>query len=138
MKKFLFLIVMLIPFVLNAQKGIVKSLANDTLKGNNNNSIGFITATGSYNSLLIEVKNTKISSAAGGTLYLKGGLTTTTVQVLNASNSNVKFSTNDTLTVTDGSVWRVEIPFPADKYYEIWGDGDASDTVKVETKYIFK
>jgi hypothetical protein len=120
MKRILSLLI-LVVFALgvNAQRGKIQTMPVDTLKGNNNDTLANIVVSGTYQSALLEVTCNKISAAAGGTLYLQGGLTAP--QTLNESNSNVKFSINDTLTITDGLVWRVEIPKPADYRYYIYG-----------------
>jgi hypothetical protein len=136
MKKLILLLFVFAAFTVNAQKGYIKTVATDTLKGDNNVEFADIVVSGTYNSLVIEATCTKISSAAGGTLYLQGGIST--YQTLNSDNSYVKFSTNDTLTVTDGVVWRIEIPDPPERKYRLYGDGDASDTVKVSTIYYLK
>lgn len=137
MKKILFILILVsFAFVASAQKGRVKTIVADTLQGNNNTNGADIIVSGSYDALVIEATCSKISTDAGGTLYLQGGIQT--YQTVNEANSNAKFTTNDTLTITDGAVWRIEIPNPPLGKYRLFGDGDANDTVKVSTIYYLK
>lgn len=145
MKKLIFvLIAFLLVVAANetmAQAGRLKTLAVDTLKGNNNQTLGEIPVSGGYSSLAIKVKIDRISTAAGGTIYLKSGLDSASVQVENQStNPNLAAYPNDTLATSDVATQYVNfvIPSPGNKTYHIFGDGDASDTVKVTTSYFFK
>lgn len=124
-----------------AQRGRLKTLAVDTLKGNNDQTLGVVPITGSYESLFISVKIDRISTAAGGTLYLKSGTETASVLVNDQStNPNLGFAPNDTLATADVATqyWNIYIPKPEATLYHIFGDGDANDTVKVTTKYYIK
>ena len=137
MKRLVFVLMLIaLAFVASAQKGKIKTIAVDTLQGNNNTNGADIIVSGTYESLVIEATCNKISSAAGGKLYLQGGIQT--YQTVNEANSNAKFTTNDTLTVTDGAVWRIEIQNPPLGKYRLFGDGDENDTVKVTTIYYLK
>ena len=139
MKKLSILLV-LIMFALGVDAQI-KTLAVDTLKGNNNQTLGVIPVTGTYGALFIQVKMDRISTAAGGTLYLKAGLETAGVLTLNQStNPSYGFAPNDTLVTADvaAQYWNIFIPNPEAPLYHIYGDGDANDTVKITTKYFLK
>lgn len=123
----------------NAQAGVVKTLALDTLKGNNDNDLGIIYVNGTYKSLAIQVLANKISAAAGGSIHLRAGLDAASIKGLNdVVTPDINFITNDTFTVTDGGYWLVEIPNPGFDEYHIYGDGDVNDTVKITTKYLLK
>lgn len=142
MKRILTLLV-LFTLVLgaSAQRGRVKTLTVDTLKGNNNQTLAEIPVTGSYNSLLISVKVDRISTAAGGTLYLKSGIDSASVIVCNqTTNPTYGFAADDTLATTDVATqyWNIYIPNPEATTYHVYGDGDANDTVKITTKYFIK
>ena len=142
MKKLL--LISLFAFValaVSAQRGRTKTLAVDTLKGNNNQTLGTITNTGDYSSLYISCKIERISTAAGGTLYLKAGVDSASTLVENqVTNANLGFAPNDTLTTTDVATqyWNITIPYPAPKTIHIFGDGDANDTIKITTSYIYR
>lgn len=142
MKRILIGLILLIAcFTLNAQRGQTQVLVADTLKGNNNKTLATIPVTGTYESLFISVKVDRISTAAGGTLYLKSGIDAASSLVVNQStNPSVEFAANDTLATTDVATqyWNISITEPAAKYYYIFGDGDANDTVKVTTTLILK
>lgn len=141
MKK-LAVVLMLMVVALGAMaQGSLKTLTVDTLKGNNNQTLGVIPITGAYQSLFINVKIDRISTAAGGTLYLKSGAETAGVMVNNQStNPTYGFAPNDTLATSDVATqyWNIYIPNPEATLYHIYGDGDASDTVKVTIKYFIK
>jgi len=122
-------------------KGRVVTLTADTIEGNNNVNLGEVIVTGTYESLFIQVAMNRISTAAGGTLYLKSGIDSAAVLVNNQStNPNAIFAPNDTLATTDVATqyWNIEIPKPGGKEYHIWADGDANDTVATVIKYILK
>lgn len=142
MKK-IFIIITLLVLALgaSAQKGKIKTLTVDTLAGNNNATLATITSSGEYATLAIQVKIDRISTAAGGTLYLKSGLSSGGALVNNQSTHPALIvAPNDTLATTDVATqyWNIEIPNPGMYYYYIWGDGDANDTVKVTTSYMYK
>lgn len=142
MKKLIAIIaVMFIALGAMAQKGKLITLTVDSLKGNNNETLATIPLTGSYQSLFIQVKIDRVSTAAGGTLYLKSGASTAGVLVNNQStNPNYGFAPNDTLATTDVATqyWNIYIPNPEATLYHIYGDGDDNDTLKVTTSYIYK
>lgn len=122
-------------------RGRVKTLAVDTLAGNNNQTLGTIPITGTYESLFIQIKMDRISAAAGGTLYLKGGIDAAASLVMNQStNPSAEFQPNDTMPTTDVATqyWLINLTEPGAKNYYIFGDGDVNDTVKITTKYILK
>lgn len=122
-------------------RGRVKTLAVDTLAGNNDQTLGTIPITGTYESLFIQIKMDRISAAAGGTLYLKGGIDAAASLVMNQStNPSAEFQPNDTMPTTDVATqyWLINLTEPGAKNYYIFGDGDVNDTVKITTKYILK
>lgn len=83
----------------------------------------------------------RISTAAGGTLYLQAGLDSDSKITLNTSIApSVEFAANDTMVTTDVATqyWNINITEPGAKNYYIFGDGDVNDTVKVTTRYILK
>ena len=142
MKKSLTILVMLtVALGAMAQRGTWKALAVDTLKGDNNQVLGEIPVTGAYDALFITVKVDRISTAAGGTLYLKAGKDAASALVANQStNSDYSFAPNDTLATSDVATqyWNIYIKNPDATYYQIFGDGDASDTIKITTQYFLK
>lgn len=141
MKKFISILVLMVITLGVMAQGSLKILTVDTLKGNNNKTLGVIPITGTYQSLFINVKIDRISTAAGGTLYLKSGTETAGVLVNNQStNPTYGFAPNDTLATADVATqyWNIYIPSPEATLYHIYGDGDASDTVKVTIKYFIK
>jgi hypothetical protein len=142
MKKIIFLFSLtLLAIAANAQRGIVQNLPVDTLKGDNNKAVATVSVSGSYESMFINLKVDRISTAAGGTFYLKAGIDSTSAEVLTSTNSpSVEFISNDTMSTTDVATqyFNILVTEPGARYYYILGDGDASDTVKVTTRLILK
>lgn len=142
MKKLIFVLVLaFVALAANAQKGTVLTLPVDTLKGNNNKILDAINLTGSYESAFISVKIVRKSTAAGGTLYLKTGMDAASALVVNhVTSPSIAFAPNDTMATADVATqyWNINITDPGEKYYEIFGDGDANDTIIVTTSYILK
>lgn len=142
MKKLLFLLVFsVICLGLSAQSGRVKTLQVDTLKGNNSKVLAEINLTRSADGMAIKVQVDRVSTAAGGTLYLKTGIDAASAAVANQStNPSIEFQANDTLATTDVATqyWNIVVTSPAQKYFAIYGDGDVNDTIKVTTSYIYK
>ena len=140
-KLFVILVFVIAAMAANAQIGQVRTLPVDTLKGNNNKILAATNITGSYTSMYLSVKIVRLSTAAGGTLYLKTGMDAASALVVNqATNPSVEFAPNDTLATTDVATqyWNIMLTKPAPKYIEIFGDGDANDTIIVTTSYLLK
>lgn len=142
MKRFvLFIAVLMFAVTSFAQKGTVKSLDALAVNGNNNSTSDAIQVTGSYQSLFINAKITRVSTAAGGTLYLKSGLTSAGALVVNQStNPGLSASPNDTLATADVATqyWNLEIKNPGASKYYIFADGDVGDTLSVAITYMYK
>jgi len=150
MKKVILLFSLILVYSLGFSQwgsGVVKTVSasaytsHDTLDGNNNRTLAEISVKSSFQSLYISCAITRVSTAAGGTLYLKTGIDSSSALVVNQStNPTYGFSPNDSLATTDVATqyWNISIPNPEPKTYLIWGDGDVNDTVKVVTKYILK
>jgi hypothetical protein len=142
MKKFIAIIaILLIGVSAFAQRGTVQNIATDSLKGNNSSILATIPVTGTYESLFIQVTASRVSTAAGGTFYLKDGIDEAAALVMNQStNPSMECQPNDTLATTDVATqyWLINITEPGAKNYYLFGDGDANDTLKVSTKIILK
>lgn len=142
MKKIIILLLLCLSIVsVNAQRGRLKTLAVDTVKGNVTKAVAEIPITGTYNSLFISVQVDRISTAAGGTLYLKSGLdSTSAIVVSQVTNPTYGFAPNDTLTTADVATQylNIAIPDPEATTYQILCDGDVNDTIKITTKYFIK
>ena len=141
-KLILILTFVVVAMAVNAQgRGRVGTLTVDTLQGNENVTFSPISLTGGYGSLFISAKIERISTAAGGTFYLKTGIDANSALVVNQStNPRLSAAPNDTLATTDVATqyWNLEIQDPGALKYYIFGDGDANDTVKVTIRYVYK
>ena len=139
-KVFGLLILLTCAFVSEAQ---VK-YAYDTLNGNEFVAfppVGFISVTGQYRTLSIDVTCTELGGTSDGTIILqaRNGADAEWSTINSGSFSNyVNFLSNDTLTITDGAVWKIEVHEPGFTQYRLYGDGTASDTTKVELWWALK
>lgn len=141
----LILFVLTVAFQANAQK----KYQYDTLNGNETvnfpSDVGYISVTGDYSALSIDIDLTEIGGTSDGTLILQGrnqynGTTDGSWSTLTSADfgSWINYLTNDTLTITDGAVWKVEIHDPGFNQYRIQGAGTASDSTLVELHWQFK
>lgn len=142
MKKLLFILAfVIVAIAANAQRGRVQTLTPVNLEGNNNTILAATNITGTYESLFISVKIDRVSTEAGGTLYLKTGMDEASALVVNkTTNPSIEFAPNDTLVTTDVATqyWNITLTDPGARYIEIYGDGDASDTLTVTTSLMLK
>jgi hypothetical protein len=142
MKKLIFILVFaIVAIAANAQRGRVQTLTPANLEGNNNTILAATNITGTYESLFISVKVERVSTAAGGTLYLKTGKDAASALVVNqTTNPSIEFAPNDTFATADVATqyWNITLTEPAAKYIEIYGDGDTGDTLTVTTSLMLK
>jgi len=139
MKKILLILVFVISVLaVNAQIGRVTTITPDTLTAVETEYFAIPSITGSYGSAAIQVLCTQLGGTSDGSALLQGSLDGTSYQTLNAGSTNIDFSTNDTLTITNGVIWLIEITEPAYVKYRIAATGTANDTTLVTTKFIIK
>ena len=139
MKKILLILVFVISVLaVNAQIGRVTTITPDTLTAVETEYFAIPSITGSYGSTAIQVLCTQLGGTSDGSALLQGSLDGTSYQTLNAGSTNIDFSTNDTLTITNGVIWLIEITEPAYVNYRIAATGTANDTTLVTTKFIIK
>ena len=142
MKKGIILIALLaFAFIASAGvKGKVQTMTADSVQGNENVTFN-IPVTGEYASLIISAKVTRVSTAAGGTLTLKAGSSTSDVFTINQStNPALSAAPNDSLATADVATQYVwwEIKNPGAMVYQIFCDGDVNDTIIVTPSYVLK
>lgn len=131
MKKFVFILMLgLFAFFANAQKVVT---VYDTLNGNE---------TVNFSSMLfasqVQVVCSELGGTSDGTLYLQGSLDGTSFYNVTSTQDMLTFFPNDTLTITDGAVWLINIKDDPFQYFRVKGTGTASDTTLVTIKYIRK
>lgn len=135
MKRFIFsLSLILLAFVANAQQ--VQTLT-DTLQGAETVNFSVINNTGSYGSLSFTLLNTELGGTADGTLTLQATNDLDAWEAI-ADSELVVFDTGASHTITDGSIWNIQLLNPAFRYYRIVGAGTSGDTTKVEISYYFR
>jgi len=139
MKKFIILLAVLFvgmaTFAQSPNK--VVSITVDTLTKIETEYFVVQPITGTYKSLAIQALFTQLGGTSDGTATLQGSIDGTSYQTINSSTKAV-FSTNDTLTITNGAVWNVYLDDPQFVYYRIAATGTANDTTLVTPKYIIK
>lgn len=144
----LFLFSFALTLGVDAQRGAVKTITVDTVMGDEDIYLTAESFTGSYESLTFQLLATRISTAAGGTAYFQGSVDGVSYTNLSwheggclecwfgssAADSSCSKAFADVATQT----FQVKVDKSPWKYYRWYLDGDASDTVKVLSKYIFK
>ena len=135
-KLFIIFALIVISFAVNAQR--VYTITADTLTAVETEYFTVPDITGDYTSLAIQVLCTQLGGTSDGSALLQASLDGTSYQTLNDNNANVDFATNDSLTITNGVVWLIEIIEPAFVSYRIAATGTANDTTLVTTKWMLK
>lgn len=99
-----------------------------------------IPVSGSYASLSLDLLFTEVGGTSDGTVVLQGGNTLSTLTTLTTADFGnfISYSSNDTLTVTDGGQWLIDIKDPAFRYYRLVATGTTGDTTAVQLKYTLK
>jgi hypothetical protein len=146
-KLIIILFVSLFAMAAMAQRGVLNTVAADTLNGNEtvNFQIG-TTINGSYNTLCITALCTNIGGTSDGTLALHGSNDGTNYVLVNGVGGGVITASPvasltgadlNQLTITNGLVanWIIS---PAFKYYRVPGVGTASDSTLIEITYVYK
>ena len=152
MKKFIILLIL--AFVALAgfgQRGVVKTITLDTVKGNENVYFTSEKMTGSYDAFTMQLAATKISSAAGGTASFEAS-----VDGANYTNLySYPYYHSDCIECWFGTLaadsacskafanvttqtFQVKVKDTPWKYYRWLIDGDADDTMAIKATYIFK
>lgn len=124
---------------LSAQgRGDVKSLAVDTLQGNETVNFEAIQLTGDYNSLVIQALCTQTGGTSDGSLILKASVDGTTYTTINTTTDLLAAFPNDTLTITNGASVQWVLGSTPWRYYRVSGAGTVNDSTQVTIKYIIK
>ena len=102
----------------------------DTLQGNETvNFANLLSAEA------IQVVCAELGGTADGSLRLQASLDGTSFYNVTETSGVYNFYPNDTLTITDGAVWLIDLsnsPFP---YHRVVGAGTASDTTEITITY---
>jgi hypothetical protein len=124
-------LVLILGFMFLSLVGFSQRLAPiDTLQGNE--TVNF---SNLLNATAIQAVCTELGGTSDGTLRLQASLDGTNFNFVTETAGVYEFYPNDTLTITDGAVWLVNLensPFP---YHRIVGAGTASDTTEVTITY---
>lgn len=139
MKKILILFAfVLMTSISFGQRGIVKSVAVDTLNGSETVNFTLSSITGSYESVAIQALCTEIGGTSDGTLILQGSVDGTSYITMTDVVGVLTSYPNDTLTITNGAVVQYVVHDNPFNYYRVQGGGTASDSTLVTVKYTYK
>jgi len=94
--------------------------------------------TGTYETVAIGTVFTEVGGTSDGSAILQGSVDGTNFYTINSETSKEVFYPNDTLTITDGAVWLIELFDPAFVVYRVAATGTANDTTTVTSSYIIK
>jgi hypothetical protein len=120
--KSLFLILFMTLGVMSFSQRVI----TDDLNGNE--TVNF---TSMQDAKQIQVVCTQLGGTSGGTLVLQGSPDGVNFSTISSTSGLFNFYTGDTLTITNGATWLINIEKPAFSFYRIKGAGTASDTTNV-------
>lgn len=110
---------------MNAQRQI-----RDTIKGAN--TVNFTAMAGADQ---LVVLCTEVGGTADGTLVLQGSTDGTTYVTVSEKAGEFSFYPNDTLTITDGAGWLINITGDPFNYYKVVGAGTTGDTTAIDIEW---
>lgn len=94
--------------------------------------------TGTYQSISITTTFTQLGGTSDGAAYLQASNDGVGYFNITSQAGKYVFFPNDTLTITSGVAWGIQIFEPAFKYYRLKTVGTASDTTLVSPTYIIR
>jgi len=126
MRKLLFILL----FGLISIAGFSQRTVLDTLQGNE--TVNFTSMQGATQ---IQATCTQLGGTSDGTLLLQGSVDNSAWTTLAETAQKFAFYPNDTLTITSGATWLIDIEGSPFNYYRVRGAGTASDTTEVTIKW---
>ena len=147
MKNILIVFLVCFAFVASAQKGALKTITTDTVKGAETIAFSPIQLNGSYQSLSIQFLCTQLGGTTDGTMEVQAS--NDGVSYFNLNNVDDKmvyFSpyarVNDSiigkLNLYDSATLNFVIPNPAHRFYKVSVTGTSGDTTKLTGNYVYK
>lgn len=103
---------------------------SDTLQGNETVIFGEMAGASQ-----VQVLCTQLGGTSDGSLLLKASVDGVTYTTLAETSSKLNFYPNDTLTITNGASWLIDIEANLFNYYKVVGAGTASDTTLINIKW---
>lgn len=125
MRNLIVILLVLIASVSFGQRSI-----SDTLQGNETVVFEAMEAASQ-----VQVLCTQLGGTSDGTLLLKGSVDGVTYVTLKETTNMINFYPNDTLTITNGAAWIINIDEELFNYYKVVGAGTASDTTLIDIKW---
>lgn len=116
----------------------VVAITPDTLTAVETEYFAVQNVTGTVSTISISALFTQLGGTSDGSAILQGSLDGTSYYTINSATSKAVFYPNDTLTITSGAVWLIELSDPGFVSYRIAATGTANDTTLVTPKYIIK
>ena len=133
--------------VVNAQKGVLKTIATDTVKGAETIYFTPVQLNGTYESLSIQFLCTQLGGTTDGTIYVLASNDGTNYFNLNNIDGKMIYASpyarmNDSivgkLNLYNAATLNFVIPKPAHRFYKVGVTGTASDTTKLTGNYVYK
>lgn len=130
-----------------AQKGVLKTIATDTVKGAETIYFTPIQLNGSYQSLSIQFLCTQLGGTTDGTIYVLASNDGTNYYNLNNIDGKMIYASpyarmNDSivgkLNLYNAATLNFVIPEPAHRFYKVGVTGTSGDTTKLTGNYVYK
>lgn len=146
-KLIMLLLVAFVAFAATAQKGALKTIATDTVKGAETIYFTPIQLNYAYQSLSIEFKCTQLGGTTDGTIYVLASNDGTNYYNLNNIDGKMIYASpyarmNDSivgkLNLYNAATLNFVIPNPAHRYYKVGVTGTSGDTTKLVGNYVYK
>lgn len=134
----LFTVLMMSLSIMAQSSNKVVTVTADTLGASETVYFNVQPLTGTYTSLALSVVFTEISGTSDGTGYLQGSIDGNNFYNITSETGKATFYPGDTLTITDGAVWLIQLNDPAFVVYRWKFVGTAGDVTYVEPSYIYK
>jgi len=151
MIKFLTLLIMAAFMVafsapVNGQKGVLKTLATDTVKGTETITLTPIQLNGTYQSLSISVLCTDLGGTPDGYITLLASNDATNYFAINGYHGSVwsspanlvRDTIRSTMTIYPAAVLNWVVNAPPWRYYKLSATGTAGDTTGLTITYVYK
>ena len=108
-----------------------QSVITDTLQGNETVNFEGMRGASQFQALC-----TQLGGTSDGTLLLQGSVNGSNYVTISTTSGLLTFFPNDTLTITDGAVWLIDIKDNPFRYYRVVGAGTSSDTTLITITWV--
>jgi hypothetical protein len=148
MKKLTIILILALVAFASFSQGTVKTITADTVKGNEDVYFTAEVMSGGWNTLVMQMLATRVSTAAGGTASIQGSVDGTSYTTLNwhedgclecwFGSATADSACTKAFADAATQVFQVKFDETPWRYYRWLVDGDANDTMIINASYIFK